>query len=109
MPLPEIPIGFRFEITFDFGRKLYSFPVIKTWETDQIEHFMLMASNKVLLFQSNRPMLRAKGLKNKRIDWKMIFGDTKNASMIDEVINQINYFIKCYEGHDPNYVHPKNS
>ncbi|MBK5271412.1 MAG: hypothetical protein JJE22_10395 [Bacteroidia bacterium] len=42
--------------------------------SDQLEKYRITARNKTLTLQSNRPLLKAKGLKNKKPDWKMVEG-----------------------------------
>lgn len=70
---------------------------MKTWHTPQIEHFMLLGSHKVLLIQSNRPLLRAKGLKHRHIDYKLLFGESPYQSLLEEIIKAIDSHIKSFE------------
>lgn len=93
----KIPIGFRCEVRINYNRSRLTYPVIKTWENGGIEHFMLLGSQKVLLLQSNRPLLRAKGLKHRRIDWKLLFGEIIYQSMLEEITSDIESYIKNFE------------
>lgn len=97
MAVKDIPIGFRFEIALRYNNKRLAYPIIKTWDNAGLEHFMLLGSRKVLLLQSNRPLLRAKGLKHKHIEWKVLFGDIIYQSLLEEIISAIEMHIKNYE------------
>jgi hypothetical protein len=97
MPLKEIPIGVRFEIKINYNGRRISYPIIKTWDNAGIEHFMLLGSQKVLLLQSNRPLLRTKGLKHKRIEYKLLFGDISYQSLLEDIMKAIDSYITNYE------------
>jgi hypothetical protein len=97
MPAKDIPIGFRFEIKIHYIGKQFTYPILKTWDNAGIEHFMLLGSQKVLLLQSNRPLLRIKGLKHKRIEYNLLFGDVSYQSLLDDITKAIDSHITNYE------------
>src|SRR4051812_18799126 len=97
MPPKEIPIGFRFDIAFTYNGKRLTYPIIKTWDNAGMEHFMLMGSQKVILLQSNRPLLRAKGLKHRPIDYKLLFGDVAYQSLLEDIKKAIDSYLTTYE------------
>ncbi len=108
--LPQnIEIGFRFSIGITYQDKVYKYSIIKTWETEQVEHFMLIASNKSLLFQSDRPSLRNRGKDIGKIKWRMIHGDVDDMDMVEEIIRNMNFIVRQYEQFDPNHQDPKNN
>jgi hypothetical protein len=62
-----------------------------------MEHFMLLGSQKVLLIQSNRPLLRAKGLKHRHIDYKLLHGDVVYHSLLEDILKVVGSYITNYE------------
>lgn len=108
MPINEVPLHTTFTITVFVGRKTYNYKVEKTYETAQIEHFKLYASNKDFVFSSNRPLLRKKGLNHRNYNMQLIEGKCWNVAFLEYVIEQMKAHIKTIEDYQPNWVHPKN-
>ena len=72
-----------------FDRKVYHYNAILIQQSRQLEHIRVMAHNKTLCFQSNRPLLLSKGLKHRTIDLKLIEGTISNAYFLDLLIKSI--------------------
>jgi hypothetical protein len=58
-------------------------------ETNSFEKCRIIAGNKSFVIQSNRPLLRGKGLKYRRIDWKVTEGGFNNSYMLQNIIAAI--------------------
>jgi len=58
-------------------------------DTDSFEKYRVTARNKSFVLQSNRPLLREKGLKHKPIDWKVIEGGFDNSHFLQKIIKEI--------------------
>ena len=67
--------GFR--IYFD--RKYIRLRAKIIYTTPLIEIITVTGKNRSLTFQSNRPLLIAKGLKHRRIIWKLVDGKLSNS------------------------------
>ena len=57
--------------------------------TPQIEIITVTSKNKILTFQSNRPLLIAKGLKHRRINWKLVDGMLSNSHLLGAITNAL--------------------
>jgi len=67
-----------------------------TYEDKAVERYKVHARNnagKYIMLQNNRPFLRSKNLKYKRLNWKVLEGEIKNRSALDSVIEIIEFWI----------------
>lgn len=55
---------------------------------------MVQARNKHIILQSNRPFLDSKGLKQKRIDWKITEGTINNSAVLQLIIRNVERHLK---------------
>jgi len=85
--------GHEFWIGVRFDSKVLRYKVKKTVETEDIELFEVIARNKNLLIQGNRPLIR-KHSKTRRIDWKLIEGELHNMHFLEEIISQIDHHVR---------------
>lgn len=83
---------FGFIIRFD-GKRI-RLRAEQVYLSDQVERYKVVARNKSLTFQSNRPLLRSKGLKNKKADWKIIDGQLHNTYILSEIIKALEAYLK---------------
>ena len=60
--------------------------VEQIYTSDQVEKYEIIARNKSLTIQSNRPLLKAKGLKTRRPDYKLIAGSLQYYSLLEQII-----------------------
>lgn len=70
----------QFKITIQYDRKQCKYlvqllPDVKGWEM-----FQVIGANKSIFLRSNRPMLRAKGLKQRRPQWQILAGTIHSSS-----------------------------
>lgn len=70
----------KFKITIQHDRKEHKYmvqqlPDIKGWEM-----FEVIGANKSVFIRTNRPMLRAKGLKHRRPQWQIMAGTIHSSS-----------------------------
>jgi hypothetical protein len=65
--------------------------------TSQVEKFQVTARNKTLTIQSNRPLLRAKGMKTRKPDYKLIAGIMHNINLLQKIIDVLHQYLKIKE------------
>ncbi len=81
-----------FSITYD--RKVIRLRARIIFLNDQTERIQVRARNKRITLQSNRPFLESKGLKQKRIDWKIIEGTISNSMVLEMIIRSVERHLK---------------
>lgn len=64
------------------------------YTTPLIEIITVTGRNRSLTFQSNRPLLLAKGLKHRRINWKLVDGTLSNSHLLDTIIRTLESRLK---------------
>ena len=64
------------------------------YTSDQIERIKITGKNRCIVLQNNRPLLRARGLKSKRIDWKLVEGELHNSYVLQAIINKLEKHFK---------------
>ena len=72
-----------------FDRKVYQYHAELIHISKQLEHIRVIAHNKTLVFQSNRPLLLSKGLKHRRVDFKLVQGTINNQYFLELIIKSI--------------------
>jgi hypothetical protein len=77
-----------------FDRKYIRLKAKIIYSTPLIEIITVTAKNRVLTFQSNRPLLLAKGLKHRRINWKLVDGTLSNSHLLDVIIQNLEKRLK---------------
>jgi hypothetical protein len=55
---------------------------------------MVIGRNRSIILQSNRPMLENKGLKNKRIQWKITEGTLHNSKVLQIILLSLEKHLK---------------
>jgi hypothetical protein len=85
------------EITARIEGFMKRYPVERIYATPHVEHFRIYGRNGSVVYQSNRPFLRANGLKMKRIDWKLIEGAFRNLSVKDALAKSLDEYVKQLE------------
>lgn len=58
------------------------------------ERIKVSGRNRSIVIQSNRPLLLSKGLKNRRIDWKIIEGDMNSQFVFGLICEEIEKLLK---------------
>ena len=81
-----------FTITYD--RKTIRLRARIIFMNEQIERIQVRARNKSITIQSNRPFLESKGLKQKRIDWKITEGTISNSMVLEMILRNVERFLK---------------
>lgn len=64
------------------------------YTSDQIERIKIIGKNRSIVLQNNRPLLQARGLKSKRIDWKLVEGELHNSYVLQAIINKLEKHFK---------------
>ncbi len=81
-----------FKILFD--RKYITLKARLIYLSDQVERIVVMGRNRSITLQSNRPMLENKGLKNKRIHWKIIDGTLHSLNVQQNILQSLERHLK---------------
>ncbi|MFN4975487.1 MAG: hypothetical protein ACK5GV_09615 [Bacteroidota bacterium] len=81
-----------FKILFD--RKFITLKARLVYLSDQVERIVVMGRNRSITLQSNRPMLENKGLKNKRIQWKITEGSLHNSKVLQHILQSLEKHLK---------------
>ena len=79
----------KFNIYINHDRKLKRLNVERVYESADLEHFKITASNITFTLQGNKPLLRARGLKHKKIHWKVIQGGYDKLSVLELIIKSL--------------------
>lgn len=76
-------------IYVDYNKRKYRLKVEIILLTDVIERFKVSNKTQTITLQSNRPLLRHKGLKKRFPNWKVIEGTIHNPNNIDNIITEL--------------------
>lgn len=77
-----------------FDQKDLHLKAERIYLSEQVERIKVMGKNRSIVLQSNRPLLRIKGLKNKRLDWKLIEGQMNNSHVLQAIILKLERLLK---------------
>jgi len=72
-----------------FDRKVYSYRAELLPYSNSFEHIRVIAHNKTLIFKSNRPLLKSKGLKHRPVDFKLIQGTVNNSYFLGLIVKSL--------------------
>ncbi len=64
------------------------------YQSDQIERIKIIGKNRSIVLQNNLPLLSARGLKSKRLDWKLVEGEMHNSHVLQSIINKLEKYFK---------------
>ena len=79
----------HFTITIKHERRGIRLLVELLEATDSIEKYRVKARNQSFVLQSNRPLIRGKGLKHFPISWKVIEGSYHHTYILEQIIKAI--------------------
>ena len=77
-----------------FDQKDLHLKAERIYLSEQVERIKVMGKNRSIVLQSNRPLLRIKWLKNKRLDWKLIEGQMNNSHVLQAIILKLERLLK---------------
>ena len=77
-----------------FDQKDLHLKAERIYLSEQVERIKVMGKNRSIVLQSNRPLLRIKGFKNKRLDWKLIEGQMNNSHVLQAIILKLERLLK---------------
>jgi hypothetical protein len=72
-----------------FDRKVYRYRAELKPYSNSFEHIRIIARNKTLVFQSNRPLLKSKFLKHRPIDFILIQGTVNNQYFLELIMKSL--------------------
>lgn len=79
------------------GYKTYRMTVELVSEDASFERYKIIAKNnpgKFIILQNNRPLIRGKNLKHKRLNWMVVEGEITNRTALEEVIKILEFWIE---------------
>ncbi|MEI6582880.1 MAG: hypothetical protein WCO43_04745 [Chitinophagia bacterium] len=86
--------GVEWLFTIPYDRKFIRLKARLIYLSDQVERVMVIGRNRSIILQSNRPMLENKGLKNKRIQWKITEGTLHNSKVLQIILLSLEKHLK---------------
>jgi hypothetical protein len=78
-----------FAITIQHDRRNIRLSVEQVILDKRIERYKVQARNGSVLVESNRPLLRNKGLKHRKPDWKAVEANNLNTSVLEKIYEAI--------------------
>ncbi|OLY91204.1 hypothetical protein [Cnuella takakiae] len=79
----------HFSLTLTHGIYTFRFDVEMAGKDKNFERWRLIAGDRVVVLQSNRPMLQARRLKKKPVTWKVVEGEVKDEKALAKVCKAI--------------------
>lgn len=79
----------KFGIVVRVNGKHIRLQVDRIYQSAQIEKFEVKGRNKSLIIQSNRPLLRAKGIKHRKPDYKLLSGLIHAPGVVTVIIDAL--------------------
>lgn len=86
-----------FYISVRSDRRNVRLKVERVYLSSQLEKYLVSGKNKSIVIQGNRPLLRARGLKTRRPDWKLVEGQLHNTYLLGEIIKTVESYLKAEE------------
>lgn len=77
-----------------FDQKDIQLKATRIHQSEQAEQIKVSGRNRSIVLQSNRPLLRARGLKSKRSDWKLVEGKMNNSYVLEAIIAKLERILK---------------
>jgi hypothetical protein len=84
----------RFSIRFD--QRNIQLKADMIYQSNQVERIKVIGRNRSIVLQNNRPLLKAKGLKLKRVDWKLIEGEMHNSHVLQTIIQKLEKYLNRF-------------
>lgn len=79
----------KFGIVIQHDRKSIRLQIERLTVTKVMEQYKVLARNQSFILQSNRPLIRAKGLKHYPITWKVVEGGYYHSGIIEKITKEI--------------------
>jgi hypothetical protein len=79
----------KFRIVIKHDRKSIRLQIEQLTVTKEIEQYKVSARNKSFILQSNRPLIRSKGLKYFPVKWKVVEGGYHHTGILEKVTKEI--------------------
>jgi hypothetical protein len=89
----------EFMIHIQVGDKRFRMLVTQVLAGPALEQFRIAAPNNpgnYIVLQSNRPLLRGRGLRHRRINWKVLSGNVYNQSALRKTIAQLELYLENF-------------
>lgn len=79
----------QWSISIVYDRQVIRLKAERIALTEISEQYRIIARNRILIVQNNRPLLHKKGLKHRRIDWKLVDGHLQNTALFELICKQL--------------------
>lgn len=84
----------KFGISIRVDGRTIRLQVERIYLSEQIERFEVKARDKTLTIQSNRPLLRGKGIKHRKPDYKLIAGTISSSGALEKIIENLDLCLR---------------
>jgi hypothetical protein len=85
---------FKFRILFE---RRYRNLIGEVIHTDKIsERIKVSGRNRSIVIQSNRPLLQSKGLKRRRVDWKLVDGNMNSPFLLGLIYEEVEKYLNSH-------------
>lgn len=82
---------FKFRILYE---RRYRNLIGEVIHTDKIsERIKVSGRNRSIIIQSNRPLLLSKGLKRRRVDWKLVEGNMNSPFVLGLIYEEVENYL----------------
>lgn len=79
----------NFQIKIKDYSRWYKINIEQFDVTERTEKYRVIARNKTLILECNRPFFRNRGMKHRKPDWKVIEGEVHKGKGLEELQNRI--------------------
>lgn len=81
-------------ISVQYEKKNIRLLAKQIYSSPEIELIKIAGRNRSVTLQSNRPFYKARGLKHRRINWKLIDGTISNGKLLELIIKNVELYLK---------------
>lgn len=84
-------------IIVDHERKLIRLLVERIYLSSRSERIQVSGRNRSIVLENNRPLLRSKGLRHRKIDWKLVEGTMFSLSLYESIVIEVDKLVRSLE------------
>lgn len=86
-----------FQVSIKIGWRTYNISVALLYIDNYKEQFHIISRKRSVIIEGNRPFFRNKGLKHRRVSWKVIDGTIENNNAYTATLGAIVKYMDTYE------------
>ena len=87
----------HFYITIKHQNQNIRLKVVKVLLNNEMERFLISARNGHFVIQGNRPLLQSRGLKHKKILWKVVEGGYDRPYILEQITKALETYLRKNE------------